>query len=137
MTNETAAIARSEKRFRALVHGSTDVVMICAADGTITYASPTAQSEWGYAAGALLNTPIAALVHPDDQAAWRDFSINCAVRGTGYRTSAPERRRDVGAERSHSDKYAGGSAVSGLVATAATYAERQGVRSATDQTSAL
>jgi len=128
MTNETAAIARSEKRFRALVHGSTDVVMICAADGTITYEGPTAQSEWGYAAGALLNTPIAALVHPDDQAAWRDFfSQLCGSPGATRSTEL--RLRNAGGTWAQSEvtltNMLADPAVSGLVATARDITERK------------
>jgi PAS domain-containing protein len=73
MLSETTAASRSEKRFRALVHNSSDVVLICNASGIITYQGPTAESAWGYGADALLRQPITSLIHADDQAAWRDF----------------------------------------------------------------
>lgn len=128
MTNETAAIARSEKRFRALVHSSSDVVMICAADGAITYEGPTAQSAWGYAVGALLNTPIAALVHPDDQAAWRDFfSQLCGSPGATRSTEL--RLRNAGGTWAQSEitltNMLAEPAVAGLVATARDITERK------------
>lgn len=128
MTNETAAIARSEKRFRALVHSSSDVVMICAADGAITYEGPTAQSAWGYAVGALLNTPISALVHPDDQAAWRDFfSQLCGSPGATRSTEL--RLRNAGGTWAQSEitltNMLAEPAVAGLVATARDITERK------------
>jgi diguanylate cyclase (GGDEF)-like protein/PAS domain S-box-containing protein len=79
LRREAAAIGRSEKRFRALVQNSSDVVLICSSSGVITYQSLTAESAWGYAAAALLGRPISTLIHPDDQAAWRDLSAKLSA----------------------------------------------------------
>ncbi|WP_156380696.1 EAL domain-containing protein [Pseudolabrys sp. Root1462] len=128
MTNETAAIARRERRFRALVHSSSDVVMICAADGIITYEGPTAQSAWGYAVGALLDTPIAELVHPDDHAAWRDF-FGQLCGSPGATRSAELRLRNAGGVWAESEvtltNMLADPAVLGLVATARDVTERK------------
>ena len=54
---ESAALAedlhrrRSEARFRSLVRGSSDVIMIVDADGVIQYASPSTERVLGYAGG--------------------------------------------------------------------------------------
>ncbi len=55
--HETMAVGRSEKRLRALIQNASDVVLICSADGTVTYQSPTAETNWGYAADGLLGRP--------------------------------------------------------------------------------
>jgi diguanylate cyclase (GGDEF)-like protein/PAS domain S-box-containing protein len=73
MIHEAMAVSRSEKRFRALVQNASDVVLICAADGTITYQSPTAETIWGYAAGDLVGKAFLAGVHTDDQPAFAEL----------------------------------------------------------------
>ena len=45
---ETATTSRNEKRFRSLVQSTSDVILICAGEGRITYCSPTAETDWGY-----------------------------------------------------------------------------------------
>ena len=71
--HEAAAVGRSEKRFRALVQNASDVVLICTAEGTVTYQSPTAETAWGYAADGLLGRPLLAMVHRDDQPAFEEL----------------------------------------------------------------
>jgi hypothetical protein len=39
LKHEATAVSRSEKRFRALVQNASDVVLICTAEGTVTYQS--------------------------------------------------------------------------------------------------
>lgn len=69
ITRETNAARRSEKRFRALVQNASDVVLICTSEGTVTYQSPTAETNWGYASDELVGRPLFAVVNPDDQPA--------------------------------------------------------------------
>jgi PAS domain S-box-containing protein len=71
--HEATAARRSENRFRALVQNASDVVLICARAGTITYQSPTAETAWGYAADGMVGGTLLAAVHPDDQAAFADL----------------------------------------------------------------
>jgi diguanylate cyclase (GGDEF)-like protein/PAS domain S-box-containing protein len=75
MKHEATAVSRSEKRFRALVQNASDVVLICTAEGTVTYQSPTAETNWGYAAGGLLRKALLSAVHPDDQPAFRELLV--------------------------------------------------------------
>ena len=75
MKHEATAVSRSEKRFRALVQNASDVVLICTAEGTVTYQSPTAETKWGYAAGGLLRKSLLAAVHPDDQPAFQELLV--------------------------------------------------------------
>jgi len=67
-----AAARSSERRFRGLVQNTSDMILICAATGTVTYQTSGAETAWGYPAGALLGEPMAMLTHPDDQPALRD-----------------------------------------------------------------
>jgi diguanylate cyclase (GGDEF)-like protein/PAS domain S-box-containing protein len=70
---EAIAANRREQRFRALVQNTNDVILICAASGEITYQSPAAETDWGYAADELLTQSILALAHPDSQPALREL----------------------------------------------------------------
>jgi diguanylate cyclase (GGDEF)-like protein/PAS domain S-box-containing protein len=71
LAREAASVRASERRFRGLVQNTSDMILICAAPGMVTYQSPAAEAAWGYKATALLGEPIIALVHPDDHAALR------------------------------------------------------------------
>ncbi|MHB8626152.1 MAG: PAS domain S-box protein [Aggregatilineales bacterium] len=59
-------IQRSEERFRSLVHNSSDLITVLAADGTIQYQSPSVEHILGYPPEEWLGKPIAAFAHPDD-----------------------------------------------------------------------
>jgi diguanylate cyclase (GGDEF)-like protein/PAS domain S-box-containing protein len=56
----------SEQRFRSLVTNSSDVFLIIAADGMISYQSPAIERVLGYAAEDRLGRPILELMHADD-----------------------------------------------------------------------
>ncbi|MCU1455257.1 MAG: domain S-box protein [Acidimicrobiales bacterium] len=58
---------RSERRFRALVDNSSDIVLVITEHRRITFASPAAQRLLGLPGEALLSTDPAAWVHPDDR----------------------------------------------------------------------
>ncbi len=92
---EASSIRASERRFRGLVQYTSDMILICAAPGAITYQSPAAGSTWGYPADGLLGISLIALIHPDDQPAaqevWEQLRQSPpdgdegAVRSTGLR----------------------------------------------------
>jgi two-component system cell cycle sensor histidine kinase/response regulator CckA len=60
------ALRESEARFRALIENSIDVTTILLADGTIRYASPSAERVLGYRPEELVGRNAFELVHPDD-----------------------------------------------------------------------
>lgn len=64
----TAQQARSdgEQRLAALVRNATDVVAVCDADATISFATPSSQALLGVADRALIGTSFTELVHPGD-----------------------------------------------------------------------
>jgi PAS domain S-box-containing protein len=59
------AIQANERRFRALIEHTYDVVLLISAEGTILYASPSVQGSLGYAPGELIGRSGFDLVHPD------------------------------------------------------------------------
>ena len=63
----SALAAQSGSQFHQLADRTSDVVLLCDADGVISYAS-TAVSRYGYAPGELAGTQLPELVHPDDLA---------------------------------------------------------------------
>ncbi len=73
LLREASTTRSSERRFRGLVQNASDLILICAAPGTITYQSPAAETAWGFPATELLGEPIVALTYPDDQPALREL----------------------------------------------------------------
>ncbi len=64
---EAATLRRSEARFRSLVLGSSDVILIVDADSTVRFASPAIERVFGYESEAVLGSRLFDLVHPNDQ----------------------------------------------------------------------
>jgi diguanylate cyclase (GGDEF)-like protein/PAS domain S-box-containing protein len=60
-------VRASEKRFRALVHNASDVIVVLDADSTITYQTPSAERLLGYGSDELVGTRFLDLVHPDER----------------------------------------------------------------------
>ncbi len=66
-SEEAAALTeRRERRFRALLHSSTDLVFTVDATNTVTYASPSCVKVLGYEPDALLGLDAGALLHEGD-----------------------------------------------------------------------
>jgi two-component system cell cycle sensor histidine kinase/response regulator CckA len=61
-----AALSASERRFRSLVQNSSDLVTILAPDGTIRYASDSAERVVGYPASTLVGTNLLRYLDPAD-----------------------------------------------------------------------
>src|SRR5918997_2860873 len=61
-----SALAASERRFRSLVQNSSDLVTIVAPDGTIRYASDSAERIVGYSPGELVGTSLLEYLSQDD-----------------------------------------------------------------------
>ncbi|HVA06804.1 MAG TPA: diguanylate cyclase, partial [Acidimicrobiales bacterium] len=75
---ESAALTDSrERRFRALVQSSSDLVFVVDATATVTYASPSCTKVLGYEPGVLLGSETGELVHQDDIE-----SLRLTLRGT-------------------------------------------------------
>ncbi len=73
LLREASTTRSSERRFRGLVQNASDLILICAAPGTITYQSPAAETAWSFPTTELLGEPIVALTYPDDQPALREL----------------------------------------------------------------
>lgn len=63
---KTAELRESERRFRALIENSSDLVLVIDARGTLTYVSPSVKRVGGYEPGELLGKGFAEFVHPED-----------------------------------------------------------------------
>ena len=66
-----AARRHGDRRFRALIEHSSDIILSYDAAGVITYVGPSIEATLGHPAASLMGTDVFALVHPDDQAACR------------------------------------------------------------------
>jgi len=62
----TGSLAESEERFRAIVHGSTDIVLVIDAETRLKYVSPVAERLLGYEAESVIGRSAFDFVHPDD-----------------------------------------------------------------------
>jgi diguanylate cyclase (GGDEF)-like protein/PAS domain S-box-containing protein len=58
---------QSEHRFQTLVQNLTDLIVVLAADGSLTYVSPSSHSMLGYESDELLGHNYEEVVHPDDR----------------------------------------------------------------------
>ena len=61
------ALRASERRFRALIEHSSDVITLLDASGTVLYASQSSQPVLGYGSTENVGRSVFELVHPDDQ----------------------------------------------------------------------
>jgi PAS domain S-box-containing protein len=62
--NET--LEKSEKRFRSLIEGSSDVIALVSQDGTVLYASSPVERILGYKVEELIGQNIFKFLHPED-----------------------------------------------------------------------
>lgn len=60
------ALRDSERRFRLLIEGSSDIITIITGDGIIRYESPSVERMLGYKPDELIEKSAFVLVHPDD-----------------------------------------------------------------------
>ncbi len=61
-------LRHSEARFRGIVEHSFDAIVVVGPDGTVRYASPSANAVSGFPKGSQVGRPALDLVHPDDRA---------------------------------------------------------------------
>ncbi len=80
-SREAAALEAREQRFRLLVQNADEMILICSADGRISYQSPAAEFGWKYGPTELLDHDIADFVHHDARAALSDL-LDQMQRGT-------------------------------------------------------
>ncbi|MEI6620695.1 MAG: PAS domain S-box protein [Actinomycetes bacterium] len=76
--------------YRVLAENATDIVWRIELDDTMTWISPSIQTVLGWAPDELLGTKVRALIHPDDQAATRDWKARIVA---GEKVGPLESRR--------------------------------------------
>ncbi len=60
------ALTRSERRFRALVEGSADIITLIGADGNILFETPAVSTTLGFEPSARVGLPARHYIHPED-----------------------------------------------------------------------
>ena len=76
------ALRENEEKFMALIHNITDVIVILAEDGKITYAGNAVLSQWGIAPEDIVGTFLIERVHPDDVNTARSVFTDVLVQST-------------------------------------------------------
>jgi len=64
-------VHQTEERFRALIENSTDGILMCSADGTLLYTSPSIDRLFEHETGRLVGAKGLEFVHPDEQESTR------------------------------------------------------------------
>src|SRR5229473_1213161 len=87
------ALRASERRFRALIEHSSDVITLLDASGTVLYASQSSQPVLGYGSTENVGRSVFELIHPDDQVrAFELFAVLTFKDGRIFeRLSQPQR----------------------------------------------
>jgi len=99
VAREAAALERSERRSRALLQNSLDVVIVSGAGGAITYQSPNAGPLWGYGDDRLLGRSMRDLIHPDDLTPFDDLWHQITSTAGTVRSTETRVLRDDGSWR--------------------------------------
>ena len=88
-------LGEAEARFRALIENATDIVAVVAEDGTITYASPSAQPALGWDADEMVGRSLSDLVSEEEVGHLRE--------GIRALVEAPDEAMDVSYQVRHKD----------------------------------
>ena len=76
---EAADVCFYERRFRSLVMNATDLVLLCDGSGRVTFASPSAESGWGYPANTLQGRLLVDLLDPGNRPAVGEFVAHASA----------------------------------------------------------
>jgi len=89
------SLKKSEQRFRSLIQDLSDVILVLAADGTLYYASHSAERIFGHASPDLVGRNISSFIHAEDQLKLRDCLEKAALQPGGtFATEFRLRRKD-------------------------------------------
>jgi len=96
--NAARQLAITEARYRTLVEESLEMITVLAADGTVTYDSPSISPTLGYVSGERVGAPLLDHVHPDDRA-----RAGAALRGAVAASGPAQPRTPFEVRMRHSD----------------------------------
>ncbi|HEV8026176.1 MAG TPA: PAS domain S-box protein [Stellaceae bacterium] len=85
---------RIERHYRLIAETSSDVMQITAADGTLSYVSPSAARLFGYPVAELVGRPADALLHAADVESVRAARHQAGIGGKPVTVSCRLRRKD-------------------------------------------
>ncbi len=83
LMQDAYAANREERRFRGVVHGAPDPMLICAGPGNVIYHNAAAEEAWSLHASQLEGQSILMLAHPEDRAALRAWWEQLRPAGSG------------------------------------------------------
>ncbi len=129
LTAEREALARSERRFRALVSNASEVILIVDQQGIVQYESPATSRLWGYRSDTLVGRGTLDLVHPADIGAARLLLTQAmAMPGVNVRSEVRLQHHDGSWQPSEivMNNLVAEPAVSGIVLTCHDITERKG-----------
>jgi diguanylate cyclase (GGDEF)-like protein/PAS domain S-box-containing protein len=89
-----SSLRRSERRFRALVQHASDIIMVVAADNSISYASPAFEGILGYEAGEAIGMQARSLLDPEDVTMFARLVAETPDGGNIARAETRLRHRD-------------------------------------------
>ncbi|MEW6280385.1 MAG: transporter substrate-binding protein, partial [Candidatus Eremiobacterota bacterium] len=124
-------LAQSERKFRALIEHSADVISVLDRHGDYLYVSPAMERQFGFAPEDLLGRPFMELVHPDDMDEVEEAWTGCLVEPAQLRVvEARSRRRngDYGWQRLTLHNLLREAAVKGVVLSASDIQEARRAR---------
>jgi len=89
-----AAVKTSERRFRALIEQSNDMITVVDPQGMVTYRSPSSIEVLGVPPEEVVGRPLSERIHPEDKAGLAD-ALRGVAAGPGRRASGCARVRHV------------------------------------------
>ena len=89
-----SSLRRSERRFRALVQHASDIIMVVAADGSLSYASPAFEGILGYPPGEAAGMEARSLMKPEDVSRFHRLVEETPEGGNIARAELTLRHRD-------------------------------------------
>ena len=80
VAERTAELNHAKERIETILNSSSDVMILCRADGTIDQANPAFRETFGHTSDAIYNEPLAALITTEDDASRLEDTFETVVQ---------------------------------------------------------